>query len=127
MLIVSAYQQYRSSSEMALLSDSTSSIATHLALDELAYVDATGTSHPYVVDTTKLSSFENFTSTIGGENFEFRISVLENVHGDEHVHEPQHNPALPEEKMNCTLILAATLYENGRYLPAKIKVIAWRT
>jgi hypothetical protein len=48
------------------------------------------------------------------------------VHGDEHVYEPQHNPALPEEKMNCTLIFAATLYENGRYLPAKIKVMAWR-
>jgi hypothetical protein len=127
MLVVSAYQQYRSSSEMALLSDSTSSIATHLALDELAYVDlATDTSHPYVIDEAKLSSFENFWSTIGSENFEFRISVLENVHGDEHVHEPQHNPALDNKKMNCTIIFAITLFENGRYLPAKIEVMAWR-
>ncbi|MCJ7720099.1 MAG: hypothetical protein MUO36_01375, partial [Candidatus Hadarchaeum sp.] len=60
MLVVSAYQQYRSSSEMALLSDSTSSITTHLALDELAYVDATGTSHPCVIDEAKLQSLESF-------------------------------------------------------------------
>jgi hypothetical protein len=120
MLVISAYQQYRSSSEMALLSDSTSSIATHLALDELAYVDAAGTSHPYVVDVTKLPSLTNMY-TIGGENFEFQVSVLsmkENL--------GPYGPALPAEKMNCTLIFAATLFENGRYIPAKIEVMAWR-
>jgi hypothetical protein len=123
MLVVSAYQQYRSSSEMALLSDSTSSITTHLALDELAYVDAAGTSHPYVVDSAKLPSLET-KYTVGGENFEFQISVLY-MQENERVLGP-YGPALPEEKMNCTLIFAATLFENGRYLPAKIKVMAWR-
>jgi hypothetical protein len=126
MLVVSAYQQYRSSSEMALLSDSTSSIATHLALDELAYVDATGTSHPYVIDEAKLQSLESFTQAVGGENFEFRVSVLENMSGDGREIEPQYNPDLPEGKMNCTLIFAVTLFENGRYIPAKIEVMAWR-
>ena len=127
MLIVSAYQQYSSSSEMALLSDSTSSIATHLALDKLAYVDVAGITHPYVVDETKLLQLENqpenyFRRAVGGENFEFQVSMLymqENVLGP-------YGPALPEEKMNCTLIFAAALFENGRYLPAKIKVMAWR-
>jgi hypothetical protein len=28
--------------------------------------------------------------------------------------------------MNCTIIFAITLFENGRYLPAKIEVMAWR-
>lgn len=120
MLVVSAYQQYRSSSEMALLSDSTSSIATHLALDRLAYVDAAGTSHPYVIDVAKLSSLENMY-TVGGENFEFQVSMLSML-GDN----LSYGPALPAEKMNCTLIFAVTLFENGRYLPAKIEVMAWR-
>jgi len=125
MLVVSAYQQYRSSSEMALLSDSTSSITTHLALDELAYVDAAGTFHPYVIDAAKLQSFESFEQTVGGEEFEFQVFVLENMSGDEREIEPQHNPALPDGKMNCTLIFAVTLFENGRYIPAKIQVMAW--
>jgi len=124
MLVVSAYQQYRSSSEMALLSDSTSSIATHLALDELAYVDAAGTSHPYVIDEAKLRSLESFKQAVGGENFEFQVSIFY-MGENERVLGP-YGPALPEEKMNCTLIFAAALFENGRYLPAKIKVMAWR-
>jgi hypothetical protein len=123
MLVVSAYQQYRSSSEMALLSDSTSSITTHLALDELAYVDATGTSHPYVIDEAKLQSLESFKQAVGGENFEFQVSVL--YMGENEPLGP-YGPALPKEKMNCTLIFAASLFQNGRYLPAKITVMAWR-
>jgi hypothetical protein len=124
MLVVSAYQQYRLSSEMALLSDSTSSIATHLTLDELAYVDATGTSHPYVVDAAKLSSLGDFRRKVGGDNFEFQVSVFY-MRENECVLGP-YGSTLPEEKMNCTLIFAATIFENDRYLPVKIKVIAWR-
>ena len=123
MLIVSAYRQYRYSSEMALLSDSTSSIATHLALNELVYTDATGTLRPYVIDPAKLPSLANFKRTVGGENFEFQVSVL--YMGENEPLGP-YGPALPEEEMNCTLILSATIFENDRYLPAKIKVIAWR-
>jgi hypothetical protein len=130
MLVVSAYQQYRSSSEMALLSDSTSSIATHLALDEheLAYVDlATDTSHPYVIDEAKLLPLKNqpenhFRQAVGGENFEFQVSV--SYMGENEPLGP-YGPS-PENKMNCTIIFATTLFENGRYLPAKIKVMAWR-
>ncbi len=124
MLVVSAYRQYRSSSEMALLSDSTSSIATHLALEELAYVDVTGIPHPYVVDAAKPPSLGNFRRTVGGDNFEFQVAVLY-MRENERVLGP-YGPTLPEEKMNCTLIFAATIFENDRYLPAKIKVIAWR-
>jgi len=123
MLIVSAYQQYRSSSEMALLSDSASSIATHLALDELVYIDVSGTPHPYVIDAAKPQSLGNFRRTVGGDNFEFQVSVLY-MHENECVLGP-YGPTLPEEEMNCTLIFAATLFDNNRYLPAKIKVMAW--
>jgi hypothetical protein len=122
MLVVSAYQQYRSSSEMALLSDSTSSIAVHLTLDELIYVDAAGVPHPYVVDAAKLQSLENFRREVGGENFEFQVSIF--YMGDNGSLGP-YGPALPGGKMNCTLILASTLYKNGRYMPAKVKVMAW--
>jgi len=126
MLVVSAYRQYRYSSEMALLSDSTSSIVTHLALDEreLAYIDATGTPRPYVIDPAKLPLLTNFRRTVGGDNFEFQVSVLY-MHENECVLGP-YGPTLQEEKMNCTLIFAATIFENDRYLPAKIKVVAWR-
>jgi hypothetical protein len=60
---------------------------------------------------------------VGGENFEFQVSVL--YMGENEPLGP-YGPALPKEKMNCTLIFAVTLFENGRYLPAKITVMAWR-
>ena len=61
LLIVSAYQHYKSSAKLAALGDATSSIVTKLALDELAFEDQAGV-HAYVI--TQRSSGDSRTSRV---------------------------------------------------------------
>lgn len=123
-LVVSAYRQYRASSEAALLSDVTSSIATHLVLEELVYVDSVGKPSAYVIDPVKLGSLTKFKRGVGGENYGFRVS-LSYRSGMEHVLGP-YGTAPPADRPNCTLVVGAALFENNRLLPAKFEVVAWR-
>lgn len=124
MLVVSAYRQYRTSSEAALLTDATSSVASHLAIDELAYTNPAGETNTYIIDPVKLGSLTNFRRVIGGENYEFQISLFYKS-SEEHVLGP-YGAAPPEGRPNCTLEVAAAIFENNHPLPAKLEVVAWR-
>ena len=124
LLLVSAYQQYQLSAAAARLSDATSMISTRLAVEELAYVDGSGETHVYVIDPARLDVLENFRHEIGEELYEFNVSRLYKA-GEERVIGPR-GPPQPENKINSSLVIAVALFENGRYLPAKLKVITWR-
>ena len=115
----SAYRQHRTISALAKLTDATSSIVTQLAVDELAHVDETGDKYSYVLDPGMLENL-TFRREIGGENFEFQISLC---------HQGSENrtfgPAPPENRTNCSLIVACSLWSNDRLQLAKLGVIAW--
>ena len=123
LLIASAYRQYQTSAAAARLSDAACTISTKLAVEELAYRDAGG-AHPQVLDLSRAYGVENFRREIGGEfyGFNFTISYL---HGEEEVIGP-FGLEQPDKGMTSALELAVTVYENGRYLPAKLGVVVWR-
>lgn len=114
----SAYRQHRTTSALAELTDATSTIATKLAVDELAYVDGAGNKYSYVLDPGRLENL-TFEREIGGENFEFQISLC---YGGEN---RTFGPAPPENMTNCSLVLACSLWLNDRFQLAKLGVIAW--
>jgi hypothetical protein len=122
LVTVSAYQQHRTISALAELTDVTSAIVTRLSVEELAYVDNDEKLQMYSIDPAKL---ENCSTRweISGKNFDFRVSVSYET-GDEHVLGP-YGSAPPDDRTRCSLAVACALYENGRFLPAKLSVIAW--
>ena len=122
-VVASAYRQYSLSTELATLSDGATSIATQLALDNLAFVDEAG-KHPYVIDLNKLGGIENFTRVIGDRTYEFQLTLhLQRAGGDDELG-PYGNPP-PEERMRAALVLPTTVYENGHLRYAKLEVIVW--
>jgi hypothetical protein len=123
LVTVSAYQQHRAISALAELSDATSAIVTRLSVEELAYVDNDGKLHMYTIDPAKLEDLSTRWE-IGGENFEFQVTVSYRV-GRERIFGP-YGSTPPEGKARCSFTVANALYENGRFLPAKLNVIAWR-
>lgn len=125
LVTASAYQHHRSISSLAKLSDATSTIVTHLAVDELAYVDETDDGkHIYVLDLNKLENLI-FTTEFGGDNFEFQVMVHYKLGDDEKELGP-FGSALPNDNTtNCSLTAACALWSNDRFLPAKLKVTAW--
>ncbi len=122
LVTVSAYQQYRSISALAELSDATSAIVIRLSVEEMAYVDNDEKLHMYSIDPAKLENCPTRWE-ISGENFDFRVSVSYEA-GGEHVLGP-YGSAPPDDRARCSLAVACALYENGRFLPAKLSVIAW--
>ncbi|MDH5442868.1 MAG: hypothetical protein OEX16_00995 [Hadesarchaea archaeon] len=122
LVTVSAYQQYRSISALAELSDATSAIVIRLSVEELAYVDNDGKLHMYALDPAKLDNLQT-RQLIGGENYDFQVSMSYEA-GGEHVLGP-YGSAPPDDRARCSLAVACALYENGRFLPAKLSVIAW--
>jgi len=125
LVTASAYRHHRSISSLANLSDATSTIMTHLAADELAYIDETDNSkHSYVIDPCKLENLV-FTAEFGGDNFEFQVTVHYRLGDDEQELGP-YGLALPNDNTtNCSLTAACALWSNGRFLPAKLSVIVW--
>lgn len=123
MITVSAYQQHRTISALAELTDATSAIVTRLSVEELAYVDNDGKLHMYSIDPAKLESCSTRWE-IGGKNFDFQVSVSYEAE-DENVLGP-YGSTPPDDRARCSLAVACALYENGRFLPAKLSVIAWR-
>lgn len=123
LVTASAYRQHRTISALARLSDATSAIVTRLAIDELTYVDNFGNRYSYVIDPGKLENIA-FIREVGGDNFEFRISVHYMREDGEYIFGP-YGIAPPEGKTNCSLTVACTIWSNDRLLPAKLGVIAW--
>lgn len=122
MITVSAYQQHRTISALAELTDATSAIITRLSVEELAFVDNDRKLHMYSIDPAKLENCSTHWE-IGGENFDFQVFVSYGV-GGEHVLGP-YGSALHDDRARCSLAVACALYENGRFLPAKLSVIVW--
>jgi len=114
----SAYRQHRTISALAKLTDATSSIVTQLAVDELAHVDEAGNKYSYILDQGRVENL-TFRREIGGENFEFQISLFQ---GSEN---RTFGPAPPENRTNCSLVVACSLWSNDRLQLAKLGVIAW--
>jgi len=119
LVTASAYRQHRTMSSLAELTDATSSIVTQLAVDELAHVDETGNKYSYVIDPDRLENL-TFKREVGGENFEFQISL--GYQGSEN---RTFGPAPPENRTNCSLVVACSLWLNDRFQLAKFGVIAW--
>lgn len=122
LLVASAYQRNRAITELAALSDSTSSILTRLAVEELAHAD--GEVHPYVVSPPKLEGLGDFELEVGAENFAFRVSVSYGGLGELRL--GPYGPTPPEGRTTCAISAAVALLENGRLLPARLEVVAWR-
>jgi hypothetical protein len=116
----SAYRQHRTISSLAKLTDATSSIATQLAVDQLAHVDETGAKYSHVIDLARLENL-TFKSEIGGENFEFQISI--NYQGSENL---RFGPEPAENSTNCSFIVGCSLWSHNRFQLARLGVIAWR-
>jgi hypothetical protein len=91
-----------------------------LAVDQLAHVDETGKKYSYAIDMDRMENL-TFKSEIGGENFEFQISI--NYQGSEN---RRFGPEPPENSTNCSMIVACSLWSNNRFQLAKLGVIAWR-
>jgi len=119
LVTASAYRQHRTISALAKLTDATSSIVTQLAVDELAHVDEAGNKYSYVLDQGRVENL-TFRREIGGENFEFQVSL--GYQGSEN---RTFGPAPPENRTNCSLIAACSLWSNDRLQLAKLGVIAW--
>lgn len=124
LLTISAYQRHRTISALAELSDTTSAIATRLTVDELAYVDSDGNLHMYTIDPAKLDNIPTFTLEIGGDNFGYQISVSYLGEGEGTFGPYGLTP--PKGRTRCSLAVGCALYQNNRFLPAKMSVIAWR-
>lgn len=121
-LLVSAYNQYTLTLSVAGLVDTTSSITNQLVLDSLAY-ESGGNVQEYVIDPDKITSLE-FRQEVGGENFEFQLTLFYNP-GEERVLGP-YGPTPPEGKAVCTLSASVVMYENNRLEYAKLEVKVWR-
>jgi hypothetical protein len=121
LLTISAYQRHRTISALAELSDATSAIATRLTVDELAYVDGSGRLYMYTIDSAKLDDLSTFTLEIGGDNFSYQMSVSYLGGGG-----GTYGLTPPEGRTRCSLAVGCAIYEDNRFLPAKLSVIAWR-
>ncbi len=123
LMIVSAYNQYRISAELAALGDAASSVTTKLALDELVFEDQAG-KHAYVVDPAKLGKLENFTYSIAGDNYSFNVE-LSYRSGSEVMPGP-YGGTPPAGVTTVSLVIPTVVYENARLLEGKLKVLVWR-
>lgn len=121
-LLVSAYNQYSITLSTAGLVDATSSITNHLVLDNLAH-ESGGNVQEYVIDPSKISSLE-FREEVGGENFEFQLTLSYNP-GDGQILGPS-GPTPPEGKAVCALSIPVAIYDNNRLEFAKLEVKVWR-
>ncbi len=121
-LLVSAYNQYSITLSTAGLVDTTSSITNQLVLDSLAY-ESGGNVQEYVIDPDKISSLE-FRQEIGGENFEFQLTLFYNP--EEELVLGPYGLTPPDGKAICTVSAPVVIYENNRLEFAKLEVKVWR-
>ncbi len=119
-----AYRQNQDVKAMAYLSDATTSIATKLTSEKLAWNDEEDVLHPFVLDSDKLDNL-NYAMIVAGENFVFQVQIIYLKNGSEEVIE-NFGKSVPSDETTCALSLPATLYRRGLIVPAKLKVISWR-
>lgn len=123
LITVAAYRQSENIASMTALSDSTSSIVTVLASQDLAWTDEKEILHPYVLDAKKLENLR-FNKLLGGDNFAFQTTIIySSGKSIENIGPYGHN--LPEEKMTSSLSVPVSLRKNNSTIPAKIKVVTW--
>lgn len=77
-----------------------------------------------MLDVGRVAGVENFTRQIGEEFYRFNFTITYFSSGE--VTLGPYGLDQPEGGMSASLELAATVFENHRYLPAKIKVTMWR-
>lgn len=123
LVTVSAYRQHRDISALATLTDATSAIVAHLAVEELAYVDNIGGKRCYILDPNRLENIA-FVREMGKSKFEFQVSLYYNQGGEEGTFGP-YGPMPPSDRASCSLVIACPLWMNDRVLPAKLGVVAW--
>lgn len=121
-LLVSAYHRYRTTLSTVELIDTTSSLTNQLVLDNLAHVKGGGVQE-YVIDSGKITSLD-FTQQIGGENFEFQLTLRYNPESEQVL--GPYGPAPPDDRMIASLTSPVVLYENNRLEFAKLEVMVWR-
>ena len=122
LLVTSAYRYYQQGAKIAALGDAASSIATELALDELAFEDQAGV-HAYVVDQATFTTVRNFTRSLGGENYRFYFEVGYRD-GSEIVLGPFGGKP-PAGIVKVSLVLPVAVFENFRLLEGRLKVVVW--
>lgn len=122
-IVFSSYNRDRQVEAMTELSDATSSIATRLATQGLARVDAGGTVHPYEVNADLLDNL-SFEQVLGGDNFEYQVSISY-LAGGATENTSKYGPEPPGNQTISALSLPVGLYKEGSVFPAKLKVIAW--
>lgn len=118
---LAAYRQNREINAMTTLSDSTSSIVTSLATQDLAWTDAAGDSHPYIINKNKLQNLD-YTKTLAGENLTYQTKVVYQQDNTKEIIGP-YGPSPPEDRMISTVSAPITLVEGRK--PAKLEVVAW--
>ena len=118
-LLVSAYANYRVAISTAQLADACSSIANHLALDDLAHVSGKKPAE-YVVDPTRLEELPPVLE-LGGDNYGFsvRISTASGLLAG-----PTSEP--PEGSPVATITLPVAVFDNWRRVPGLLEVRVWR-
>ncbi|KXB09237.1 hypothetical protein AKJ46_00710 [candidate division MSBL1 archaeon SCGC-AAA833K04] len=120
---LAAYQRDHEIERMVELSDSTSSIATRLSVQDLAWVDEDGEKHPYVLDNGSLTNLE-FTRILGGDNFAFRVQIFYMASSVEDNLGP-YGLEPPSDRMTGSLTMPTSLYWKGSITPAKLSVTVW--
>jgi len=119
-LLASAYINYRTIVSTAQLVDASSSIANHLALQDLVHTSG-GTSQEYTVDPSKAYSLPS-SMLLAGDNYSFslRISTLQ-----ENLVVPVAEP--PPDRAVATVSLPVAVFDNYHYVPGLMEVSVWRT
>ena len=118
-LLISAYNQYSLTLSTAGLVDATTSITNHLVLYSLVH-ESGGNVQEYVIDPGKIPSL-GFREEIGGENFEFQLTLS---YSGGRVLGPL-GPMSPEERAVCAFSTPVVAYENNRLEFAKLEVKVW--
>ncbi|MFP4005863.1 MAG: hypothetical protein ACLFUR_03980 [Candidatus Hadarchaeia archaeon] len=119
---ISAYKREERMNALTTLSDASSSVAVHLASEELVWEDERGISHPEVVDPSKLSTIDGSWSCMG-ENYLLQTYLLYIEDGRERMIGPFGEAG--GEKMSCSFSLPVSLRREGGVYPAKLRVILW--
>ncbi|MCD6248499.1 MAG: hypothetical protein J7J17_03530 [Hadesarchaea archaeon] len=122
LVTVATYKENLKVEAMVKLSDSASSIATRLTVQDLAWTDAREP-HPYVLDPDRLNDL-NYRYAVGGDNFGFQVRISYWDGGSDENLGP-YGPKVPEDKMTDTLTLPVTLRKNCRMFPARLTVVVW--